>query len=243
VRPDRRGRPPLLGELAVVLGLLWVYDRIRALEAARTGPALAHARALLAAERLLHVDVELSATRWAAGHPVVSAAAAWWYQLAHVTVTLAVLAWCYVSRPDRYRRFRTALVLTNVVGLVVYVVFPVMPPRLLPGGGYADAVAATGFAATESVAGQYGAMPSLHLAWATWSAAVLLTLLPRGRRLALAYPAVTAAVVVLTGNHYVLDVLAGVATALLALLLTGPGAPGHRTPGDDRAVRTAGGAG
>ncbi len=223
VRPDSRTRRPnLLGELAVVLVLVKVYDWVRGLEATRAGPALRHAERLLDLERWLHLDVELAATRWLAGHPAVSLAAVWWYQLAHLTVTLTVLAWCWWRRPDVYRRFRTALVLTNVAGLLVFLVLPMMPPRLLPGGGYVDAAAAAGFGPPHAgpvAADQYAAMPSLHLAWATWVAAVGVTLLAgrRGRWLCLLYPAATAVAVVLTGNHYVLDVVAGVAVAVLAL--------------------------
>jgi membrane-associated phospholipid phosphatase len=219
-----RRRPPLLGELLVVLVLVKVYDRVRALEEARTGEALRNALDVLAAERWLHLDVELAGDRWLAGHPALSLVASWWYQLAHLTVTLAVLAWCYARRPDVYRGLRTALALTNVAGLLVFVVLPVMPPRLLPGGGYVDAIAAAGFGTSHTgpiPADQYAAMPSLHLAWATWASAVAVTMLAghRLRWLCLLYPVATGAVVVLTGNHYVLDVLAGIVVALSALLV------------------------
>jgi membrane-associated phospholipid phosphatase len=220
---DRVRRSNLLGELAVVLVLVKVYDWVRSLEATRSGPALRHAEHLLDVERWLHIDVELAATHWLAAHQPLSLIAAWWYQFAHLSVTLTVLAWCWWRRPDLYRRARNALVLTNVAGLLVFLVLPMMPPRLLPGGGYVDAAAAAGFGPPHAgpvAADQYAAMPSLHLAWATWTAAVAITLLAgrRGRRLVLLYPAVTAVVVVVTGNHYVLDVVAGVAVAVLALL-------------------------
>jgi membrane-associated phospholipid phosphatase len=224
VRPGSPGRRPnLLGELAVVLVLVKVYDQVRGQEAARAGPARRHGDGILAVERWLHLDVERAATHWLAAQPAVSLVAAWWYQLAHLSVTLAVLAWCWLRRPDAYRRLRTALVLTNVAGLLVFLVYPVMPPRLLPGGGYVDAVAAAGFGPPHAgpvAADQYAAMPSLHLAWATWVAAVGVTLLAgrRARWLCLLYPVLTAVVVVVTGNHYVLDVVAGVAVAVLALL-------------------------
>ncbi len=219
---SRARRPFLLGELIVVLILVKVYDQVRSLESTRAGPALRHARDVLDLERRLHLDFELGATHWLASHPALSTVAAWWYQLAHLTVTLAVLAWCWWSRPDAYRRLRTALVLINVAGLLVFVLCPVMPLRLLPGGSYADAVASAGFDTAHGpvAADQYAAMPSLHLAWATWTAVVAFTVLAgrRGRWLCFLYPVVTAAVVVLTGNHYTLDVLAGVAVAALALL-------------------------
>jgi len=223
VPPASRGRRPfLLGELVVVLVLVKVYDQVRSLEGTRAGPALRHARDVLGLERRLHLDLELGGTHWLASHPALSTVAAWWYQLAHLTVTLGVLAWCWLRRPDAYRRLRNALVLTNVVGLLVFVLCPVMPPRLLPGGGYADAVAAAGFDTAHGpvAADQYAAMPSLHLAWATWAAVVAATVLAGrpGRWLCYLYPVITAVVVVLTGNHYTLDVLAGVAVAVLALL-------------------------
>jgi hypothetical protein len=217
-------RPALLGELIIILVLVKVYDRVRALEAARRGPALRNAHAVVDIERWLHIDVERAATHWLAGQHTLSLIASWWYQLAHITVTLTVLGWCYLRRPDAYRQARNALALTNVVWLVVFVVLPVMPPRLLPGGGYVDAVAAAGFGAAHTAgpvpADQYAAMPSLHLAWATWTAAVAVTLLAgrRWRVACFAYPTLTAVVVVVTGNHYVLDVVAGVAVAVLALL-------------------------
>jgi membrane-associated phospholipid phosphatase len=69
-------------------------------------------------------------------------------------------------------------------------------------------------------ADQYAAMPSLHLAWAVWTASVGMLLLARHRVrvLWLLYPVITATAVVVTANHYVFDVLAGVAVAVVALL-------------------------
>jgi hypothetical protein len=216
-------RPALLGELIVIVVLVKVYDQVRRLEAARARPALHNAYDVLAIERWLHLDVELGGNRWLHGHHTLLIVVGWWYQLAHLTVTLAVLGWCYLRRPDAYRGARNALVLTNVVGLIVFYLYPVMPPRLLPGGGYLDTVAAAGFGSSHTgpvPADQYAAMPSLHLAWAVWTASVGMLLLARHRVrvLWLLYPVLTAAVVVVTANHYVLDVLAGVAVAVLALL-------------------------
>ena len=222
-QPTRARRPALLGELIVVVVLVKVYDQVRRLEVARARPALHNANDVLAIERWLHLDLELSGNRWLIGHHTLLLIASWWYQLAHLTVTLVVLGWCYLRRPDAYREARNALVLTNVIGLVVFYLYPVMPPRLLPGAGYVDAVAAAGFGSSHTgpvPADQYAAMPSLHLAWAVWTASVGMLLLARYRvrLLWLLYPLLTAAAVVVTANHYVLDVVAGVAVAVVALL-------------------------
>jgi membrane-associated phospholipid phosphatase len=217
-------RPAILGELAVVLVLLRAYDMIRAHAEVRAQAALQNGWDLLHVERLLHIDFEPAVNRWTSLHHVVSLAASYWYQFFHISITLLVLLWCYWRRPGSYRRARNALVLTNVFGLAFFVIFPAAPPRFLPGAGFFDSVANAGFGISHGgpvTADQYGAFPSLHLAWAVWTAAVAAWLVrPRWLKgLWLGYPLITASVVVATGNHYVLDVLAGICIALISLVL------------------------
>lgn len=217
-----RRRPHLLGELLVVLCLLRVYDMARAKADLRRGPALAHGESILGLERVLRIGVEHAANLWVASHRVLSLVASDIYQFAHLTVTLSVLAWCWWRRPELYRAARNALVLINLVGLTVFLLLPVAPPRLLPGRGFVDAVAQAGFGTTHGgpvPADQYGALPSLHLGWAVWATVVAIWLLPRTRLryLCWAYPFLVTTVVVVTGNHYLLDAVAGTAVALAAL--------------------------
>lgn len=217
-------RPWIIGEIVVVLALLRVYDLIRAHAEVRAKVALSNGWHLLNAERWLHIDFERSVNHWTSLHHAVSLAASYWYQFFHITVTLVVLLWCYWRRPGSYRRARNALILTNVFGLAFFVLFPAAPPRFLPGAGFIDAVANAGFGSDHGgpvTADQYGAFPSLHLAWAVWTAVVAHRLTKNKwlSRLWLGYPLITASVVVATGNHYVLDVLAGVAIALVCLAI------------------------
>ncbi|MBO2453201.1 phosphatase PAP2 family protein [Actinomadura barringtoniae] len=214
-----------MGELVVVLALVKVYDYVRSLAAEREPLARGHGEHLLSAERLLDLDWEHAGNHWLAGHRTLGLAAAYWYQFAHIGVTLTVLVCCYVAQPSRYRPARNALVVTNLVGMAVFFTFPVMPPRLLPGGGFTDSVAAAGFGSEHGgpiPADQFAAMPSLHLAWATWTGLVAAGLLSNklARTLCHAYPVATALVVVVTANHYVLDVVAGVVVALAAVWTT-----------------------
>jgi membrane-associated phospholipid phosphatase len=225
-------RPHLIGELLIVIVLIKVYDYVRSLAEVRGGPALKHGREVLSIERVLRLNFESVGNRWLADHDVVSLVAAYWYQFAHISVTLAVLAWCYIGSPTIYRRARNALVATNLVGMTVYFFLPVMPPRLLPGASFIDSVAEAGFRSDHDgpvQADQYAAMPSLHLAWAVWTSLVAVALLRRyrGHLLCYLYPAITAAVVVVTANHYVLDVVAGVAVAFATTWVTGLLRPGE----------------
>jgi len=92
--------------------------------------------------------------------------ASYWYQFAHLSVTLAVLVWCWHRRVASYRQVRNALVLINSTGLVVFLLYPAAPPRLLPGAGFVDVTARAGASITPD---QFGAFPSLHLGWAVWT--------------------------------------------------------------------------
>ncbi|MCU1592301.1 MAG: hypothetical protein JWP11_3557 [Frankiales bacterium] len=220
----RRTRPHLLGEALIIFGLLRVYDMARAKAEVRRLPAIGHGESILAIERALHIGVEHAANLWVTSHRLLSLVASDVYQFAHVTVTLSVLAFCWARRPELYRRARNALVVTNVIGLTVFLLLPVAPPRLLPGRGFIDAVAQAGYGATHGgpvPADQFGAIPSLHLAWAVWATVIAIQMLPRSpwRYLCCLYPVLITAVVVVTGNHYLLDAVAGTAVALGALAL------------------------
>jgi membrane-associated phospholipid phosphatase len=229
-RTPRRVRPRLIGELVVVAVLLRVYDLIKSLADRKAAEGLHNAGRVRALERTLHLDWERSLNRFTTHHHVLDLICVYWYQFAHETITITVLALCWWFRPHAYRSARNALVAINVVGLTVFALFPVAPPRLLPGAGFVDSVAAAGFGTSHGgpvMADQFAAMPSLHLAWATWTAVLLYrwTRRPLLRALCVLYPMWMVVVVVGTANHYVLDAIAGVATAALCIAATGMAGP------------------
>jgi len=85
--------------------------------------------------------------------------------------------------------------------------------------GYVDTVAryggwlSFGSEGLKQVSNQYAAMPSMHIGWSTWSALVLVPLLRRrwARGLVIAYPCITLVCIVVTGNHYWIDGVGGLA--------------------------------
>ena len=134
-------------------------------------------------------------------------------------MTLAVLVLLYARRRDLYRPLRTALVATSGIALLGYWFLPTAPPRFaLDGAVDVLTTDPTLFARSVPQSGLvnlYAAMPSLHAAWSVWVALALWRLLGTGpagvrlRPLVWAYPLLTTAVVVVTANHYLLDVAAG----------------------------------
>jgi hypothetical protein len=219
-------RPWIVGELIIIFVLVKVYDYVRSFAELREQAALSHAQDIIDLERFVHLDIEQAANRWLASHESLTLLASFWYEATHIAVTLTVLACCYALRPTIYRAARNALVITNCVGITVYFLLPVMPPRLLPHYDFLDLVALSGYGATHVgpvKEDQFAAMPSLHVAWAVWTAIVLFIIVKNRvwRPLVVLYPLTTAVVVVGTANHYLLDVVVGVAVAVGATMVTG----------------------
>lgn len=185
------------------------------------GAAASHALSVVSAERglgLFHEQaVQALFIRW----DTVTDAFNAYYGGTHFLVPAVALGWLLLRHPERYGRARTALAVTTAVGFVCFWLYPVAPPRLLPGSfGIADTLRDAGPGHVESTlittAGdQYASMPSLHVAWAVWCALALYPVVRHRwlRVLVAAYPVMTTLVVVATGNHFFLDALAG---ALLA---------------------------
>ncbi len=212
-------------EALTIAWLCWAYDAITNLAPLRAHTALAHAQDILNLERSLGIDPEHALDRWMAAHRTLGLLVSDYYDNAHFVVTLGLLGLLWWRRADIYRPLRSALVLVNVLAFVVFWLFPVAPPRMLP--GFVDVVAATHAigswhtGALASAANQYAAMPSLHIAWAVWCTVVVWRMTTRAwaRALATLYPFMTGFAVLATGNHFALDILGGLATIAVSLLL------------------------
>jgi hypothetical protein len=220
----RVGRARWWVQLLVIAWLVWIYDLITDLAPLREQAAMGHGLGLLHLEQVLHLDPELALNRWLSAHHTLGVLVSDYYDNAHFAVTLGLLGWLWWRRSDIYRPLRTSLVLINVIGFAVFWRYPVAPPRLLTGSGFIDTVADShafgsfhsGSLATD--ANQLAAMPSLHMAWAAWSGLAIWRL-RRGRlgaALGFGYPVLTALAVMATGNHYLVDVVAGILTMVLA---------------------------
>jgi membrane-associated phospholipid phosphatase len=125
----------------------------------------------------------------------------------------------YFRRNERFGRVRDALLAANYVSIVVMFVFPLAPPRML--GSFVDTLDANRVNLHSSVINAlnnpYSAMPSLHASYAIvlGVAGVVLSRHWWSKLIWLLYPVLVTYSIVATGNHYVLDVVAG-AVVLLA---------------------------
>ena len=89
------------------------------------------------------------------------------YWLSQFAVVGIALLWVYFRAHERFFRFRNALIVANLIGLVGYVLLPTAPPRMFPEAGFTDTLARTRRSTTRRAfvafaANPYAAMPSLH---------------------------------------------------------------------------------
>ncbi len=234
--PERLRRPRWDVELALLVGGYLIFGLARA--AVDRGNPTATDNALLVQrlEQVLHVAVESSMNGAILTQPLLVLQTGYFYQLCLLAVP-ATLAWLYVASPATYRRWRTVLVAVTLLDLPLVWLFPLSPPRFaLPGivdyiagldilGGAASAVPRPGV-------NLLAAMPSMHVAWTTWCALALWSTVrhrhPGTAWLVWLFPAATALVVLMTGNHYLLDVVAGVALVGVTTVLLTPHGSGSR---------------
>jgi hypothetical protein len=215
-------------ELGWLVFLVWIYDWLQDLAPLRKTLAFDHARSVLAFEVRFGLGPERALDHWLARQHVLAFISSNFYSNAIFAVTFAFAAYIWWCRPDIYRPLRNDLVLANLIGFAVFWAYPVAPPRMLP--GFIDVVVkAGGLGAWHNTlirhADQFAAMPSMHLGYAVWCSLVAWRV-ARHRRSKLvavvfgtAYPLLTALVVMATGNHYLLDVLAGTGTVVLSVVM------------------------
>ncbi len=210
-------------ELGLVLVLFLAYKLGRVIAAGHVTEALFNAHNVWHLERLLHLPSEYGLQHAVLSHEWLIKAANCYYAYVHFPVTAACLIWMYVRRPPQYSRTRRVLAWLTGCALVVHLVMPLAPPRMITAVGMVDSgrlfgPAVYGSPNTDHLTNQYAAMPSLHVGWAVVVAIALIgSLSSRWRWLWLAHPIVTLFVVVVTGNHYWLDAI--VAVALLAVVI------------------------
>ena len=214
-------------QVSIWLGFLLLYQVARGVADRGAEEAFANGRALIDAERAVTglVEVDIQRVVIGAGDELVQALN-WTYWNSQFTVVGLALLWVYFARNDSFLRLRNTLLLANVLGLIGFMAIPTAPPRLFPDEGFVDTLATAagmnhGSGFIQLASNQFAAMPSLHSADALIVAIVLIPLV-RTRLVKLVWalwPAWVWFTVMATGNHFWLDIAAGVALAGVTLAL------------------------
>jgi membrane-associated phospholipid phosphatase len=210
----------VLGQVLLVASGVFVYFRIRGITDASVEVAHAHASEIVRAERWLGLDVEATVQAPVVSSQTLATAANWVYVWGHWPVIVATMAWLVWRHRDAFRRLRDAMLVSGFLGMIVFVSYPVAPPRLFD-RGLVDTVTESSeayrYLQPPAFVNQYAAMPSLHAGWdllvglAILGAATTIGVKTIGALM----PVLMTWAVVATANHYILDVVAGIALALI----------------------------
>lgn len=211
-----RGRDGL-AQVAVVLGAVGVYEVARILIEPDWPAALANARKVVRVEQVFGIDWENWLQRVFLAMPDLVHALNIFYFVGHFLFTGIFFVWLYRRSRSLFRSFRNGFMIATAISIVVHWAFPTAPPRLA-GVGLQDTLLMLsgidiGSPSTSALTNPVAAVPSLHAAYAL-GVGVGLVLFARSRfwRLAGAlYPPLVFVTIVVTGNHFILDALAGTA--------------------------------
>jgi len=219
-----RGPRDFVLQVAIWLGFGFAYQVARGVSDRDALQALQNGRSVIDIERAVHtlVEVDIQRVVMHAGDAFVDAVNVT-YWLSQFPVLGLSLLWIYFFRTDAFLHVRNWLLATNVLALAGYVLLPTAPPRYFLDEGFVDTLAlASGFnhesGLIQLASNPFAAMPSVHAADALIIGFALATLVrPRWLKLAWTlWPTWVWFSVMATGNHFWLDIAAGVGVVALA---------------------------
>ena len=225
-----RGWPDLLRQVLLLVGAYLLYGVVRlAVHGGAYEPGyrpFGDAMQIIHLERVLHIFIEPAIQNWALGKHWLMDAADWIYLNAHLALTGGVVAYIYVRRNGSFYLLRNTFLIAMAIALLGYWLYPTAPPRLMPEWGFTDAIKQfTGVTAergaSSAVLNLYAAVPSMHVCFAILAGWSMMKVSPRrAAKVAWSlYPLLITFVVVVTGNHYLMDVFLGALTAWASVVL------------------------
>jgi hypothetical protein len=212
-------------EALLVAPAAFLYFLVRGLVDARESDAVRNAERLIDIERAVGMHWEEQLQQWIIGNDWRINVVNWIYIWGHWPVVITAIVWLILFRHERFAVYRNALLISGAVGMVVFAVYPVAPPRLIDGLGFIDTVTERSNAyrvlQPPSLTNPYAAMPSLHFGWNLLIGIAIFreARAPLARAFGVAMPLLMFSSIVLTANHYIIDGLAGGALVLLALAI------------------------
>jgi len=203
-------------DLALIVIAFLFYYLVRGAVVERAPEATSRAIRLVELEQKLGVFWEGQLQSWAMSSEMLIRSANWIYVYAHFPLIAGIGLGLFFFQRQRYILYRNAFLISGGIGLIFFNWLPMAPPRLLPWPyGLVDTMAAFSKVNYDmqpaAFVNHYGAMPSVHFAWNLLlgmavffgSRNVIL------RTFGVVMPLAMAWAIVVTANHFVLDVFFG----------------------------------
>jgi hypothetical protein len=176
---------------------------------------LQNAHRVVSLEKVIWIFWEPAWQAWTLEHAqFVVVVLNWVYVVTYWPIVLGVGLVLYIRNRPRFYYYRTVVAVSLVFALTVFAVFPVSPPFVMT-AYFVDTIQTLGPAlyGSPEMAVFYNtnaAMPSLHFCWTVILGVLCLRSLPgTAKVLGILYPGVTFLAITITGNHFILDAVAG----------------------------------
>lgn len=211
-------------QVLLILGALGAYFGVRGLTEGAVDVAQGNAGRVLDLERSLGLAHETAIQDMAAWSDLFVDMGNWVYIWFHWPLILGTFVWFAWTRRGDYLELRNAMFISGAIGLVIFALFPVAPPRLF-GPEFVDTVSERSRAyrvlQPPAFTNKYAAVPSFHFGWNLLVGMAWFSVW-RGkwwRWVGVAMPIAMGWAVVVTANHWVIDVVAGGAIAVGGLAI------------------------
>lgn len=219
------GRRTLFTEFSFVWGATLAYTLVRGLERGGRDEAVRNSYQLVRLEKALGINHEVWIQQNALANEGLTRFANMVYVWWHWPVLVGVLVWMFVRHNEHYTLYRNALLISGLIGLVFFAMYPAAPPRFMPGSGLTDTISDraifNNILLPASLANLYAAMPSLHAGWNLLASVALVrhATHPLARAFGAIMPTSMLYAIVATGNHYIIDGIVGNLVAMSGLAL------------------------
>lgn len=224
-RAPATARLAVVRELGMMLAAVIAYFAIRGLVESGSRDAFANAWHVIDFERGLGIFWEEQLQRPFLEYSILTTLMNWVYIYGHWPFITVVAVWLVLSHAAEYRVIRNAFLISGSAGLVIFLFFPVAPPRLIEGIGLVDTVTehsrAYRILQPPALVNQYAAIPSFHFGWNLLIGIGIVRCARTApvRAIGVLAPVAMFISTIATANHYLIDPVIGGAMALAALYL------------------------
>jgi hypothetical protein len=209
-------------EILIVVGCYALYYVVRGVTAGSESSAVRSAQRIIDIQQFLRLYWEPTIQEFVLDYRWLTVFFNWVYVWWHWPVVIVIAVWLFLAVPSAYRLYRDAFLISGAVALVFFALIPVAPPRLSD-PNIVDTISeyTKVYRSYESprFVNLYAAFPSLHLAWNLLASSAVFAHAqnPLIRAAAVASPVLLTLAIVVTGNHFLIDAVAGCILAVAAL--------------------------
>jgi hypothetical protein len=210
-------------EMLIIAPAAFLYFAVRGMVDAREVDAVRNAESVVRVQERLRISHEPAMQDWILGSDLLVRLVNWVYIWGHWPVVVVTLVWLIIARPKTFSIYRNAFLISGTLAMLVFALFPVAPPRLMPDMAVIDTVTEQSRSyrvlQPPALTNPFAAMPSLHFGWNLLMGIAIVRearTLP-ARWFGYAIPVGMFLAIVLTANHYFLDGIAGGALVLASL--------------------------